>query len=122
MQNNIKNKTNLRSFKMKNRNIGKADISAIKIQLTKQSTDEQIFERIQKLINVKKNHISLDKITRESDLKDDLDFYDSLDLIVLIIDIEELFNIKITDETTENLKNVGHLLERVKNVQNSLPS
>jgi acyl carrier protein len=34
--------------------------------------------------------------------------------------MEEVFNIKITDENTENLKNVGHLVERVKNVQNSL--
>ena len=110
MQNNIKNKTNLRSFKMKNRNIGDATENTVKIKLSTQD----IFTRIQNLISVKKE-ISSNNITLESHLKDDLNFYDSLTLIEFFYIMEEEFKIKITDENTENLLQVKHLVERVDN-------
>ena len=106
MQNNIKNKTNLRSFKMKNRNIGDADDNSTNAKLTTNSTPTP-FQRIQKVIN-KHNGIDLDKITSESELRNGLNL-DSLDIVEIVSKLEEEFqdfNIKISDEDMDTIKTV----------------
>ncbi|CEI58994.1 Acyl carrier protein [Candidatus Portiera aleyrodidarum] len=40
---------------------------------------------------------------------------DSLDIIELIMTLEEEFNIEITDETSNNIKNINDVINYIKN-------
>jgi acyl carrier protein len=45
---------------------------------------------------------------------DDIEDWDSLNHIYLIIEIEKVFNIKFTTQEIENWKNVGDMIEALK--------
>lgn len=66
-------------------------------------------DRIKKLI-VKQLGVDESKITENSSFLDDLGA-DSLDIIDLIIEIEEEFNIEIPDKEMEKIKTVGDVIK-----------
>ena len=73
-----------------------------------------IFERVQKLIAQELN-ISKDKITEESHLFDDLNF-DSLDSVQIVLELENVFDIDVTDDEIDNIKTIKDIVELVENL------
>ena len=57
--------------------------------------------------------VDKDKITLESNFKDDLDA-DSLDLFELVMALEEEYGIEITSEELESLTTVGAIIDYLK--------
>ena len=55
-----------------------------------------------------------DDVVLEASLKDDLEA-DSLDAVELIMAIEEEFDIKIPDETAQNMKTVKDIVDYIEN-------
>ncbi len=55
-----------------------------------------------------------DKITKESLLKEDLNL-DSLDLVELVIEFEEEFNIEIENEDVESIKSINDIIVFIEN-------
>ncbi|MBA7589678.1 Acyl carrier protein [subsurface metagenome] len=66
-------------------------------------------DRIKKII-VKQSGIDESKITENSSFLDDLGL-DSLDIIELIMELEEEFNIEIPDKEAEKIKTVGDVIK-----------
>ena len=54
-----------------------------------------------------------DKITLESNFKDDLDA-DSLDLFELVMAFEEAYNVEIPSEDLEKLETVGDVMDYIR--------
>lgn len=67
---------------------------------------------IKKIISDKSN-IDLDKITEDSVLKDELGI-DSLDIVEIVMDLEEMFNCSIPDEDYDNARTVKDLFKIVE--------
>lgn len=55
-----------------------------------------------------------DSITPETRLVEDLEA-DSLDVVDLVMNIEDEFEVEIPDEDVENIKTVGALVEYIEN-------
>ena len=55
-----------------------------------------------------------DNITPETRLQEDLNA-DSLDVVDLIMNIQDEFEVEIPDENVENIKTVGALVEYIEN-------
>ncbi|HIV46613.1 MAG TPA: acyl carrier protein [Candidatus Acutalibacter stercorigallinarum] len=55
-----------------------------------------------------------DNITPETRLQEDLNA-DSLDVVDLIMNIQDEFEVEIPDEDVENIKTVGALVEYIEN-------
>ena len=104
MQNNIKNKTNLRSFKMKNRNI--VTDPSINTRFTTKNTDDNTsktpLDRIKKLIYALDDVLS---ITEDTPLTEFL--YDSIARIEFLVALEKEFSITISEEEIYNTAKVG---------------
>ena len=81
---------------------------------TKMSENE-ICEKLKKII---KNQLSIEeeKITMEATFIDDLSA-DSLDIVELIMNIEEEFDMEIPDGEAEKIVTVGNVVEYIKNNQ-----
>ena len=75
-----------------------------------------VFEKVQAII-AKELNVSLDKITMDTHLVDDLGA-DSLDVLEIIMSIEDEFNIKIPTNGAENIVTVGDAFEAIKKVMN----
>ncbi|MDD5072603.1 MAG: phosphopantetheine-binding protein [Candidatus Omnitrophica bacterium] len=71
-----------------------------------------LFEEIRELIN-DQIKMPLERITPGSRLIGDL-YMDFVDLVRLAIDLEERYNIKISDEEVGIVETVGELVELVK--------
>lgn len=71
-----------------------------------------VFEKIKSLI-VEELNVSEDKITLEARLAEDLGA-DSIDAVELIMNIEEAFNIQVSDEEAQGIKTVGDLVRYVE--------
>ena len=54
-----------------------------------------------------------DKVTPEASFADDLDA-DSLDLVQLVMDLEEEFDITVDEDELEGIKTVGQAFELIK--------
>jgi acyl carrier protein len=67
---------------------------------------------IKKIISDKTN-IDLDKITEDSVLKDELGI-DSLDIVEIVMDLEEMFKCTIPDEDYENARTIKDLFKIVE--------
>ena len=67
------------------------------------------FEKIRDII-VKQLDVEADSITLESRLVDDLKA-DSLDVVELIMDLEQEFDIEIPDEELPKIRTVGDIVE-----------
>lgn len=77
---------------------------------------EQIFDK-GTLIMANTLNISKDKITPQSEFKKDLEL-DSLDLVELIMELEDEFNITIEDESASKFKTVNDALSYIEIIIN----
>ncbi|WAM33085.1 acyl carrier protein [Caldicellulosiruptor morganii] len=75
----------------------------------------EIFEKVKKII-ADKLDIEEDKITPESSFLDDLGA-DSLDIVELIMELEEEFNIEIPDEDAEKIRTVADAVKYIEEHQ-----
>lgn len=69
-----------------------------------ENTQEKLFTIISERLGV-----DLEKIKLESDFKDDLDA-DSLDVVELVMELEDGFDIEIPDEDSARMKTVNDAL------------
>ena len=76
-------------------------------------SESEVYEKIKELI-VDQFGIDENNIKRESSISDDL-AADSLDIVELIMQIEETFDIQIPDSDTESLKTVDDLVKYIAN-------
>ena len=71
-----------------------------------------VFEKVQKIIAEGLN-ISLDKITMDTHLVDDLGA-DSLDAVELIMALEDEFGLEVYDDAAQNMKYVKDLVNYIE--------
>ena len=74
-------------------------------------TKEEIFDQIKEMM-VEQLGVDEDDVTLEASFADDLDA-DSLDLVELIMEMEDKFGVKISDEEAQNIKTVNDAVEFV---------
>ncbi|AZT90662.1 acyl carrier protein [Caldicellulosiruptor changbaiensis] len=77
--------------------------------------NSEIFEKVKKII-ADKLDIEEDRITPESSFLDDLGA-DSLDIVELIMELEEEFNIEIPDEDAEKIRTVADAVKYIEEHQ-----
>ncbi len=69
-------------------------------------------DQVKKIICELLPSINEDEITSGSKFKEDLDF-DSLDTVEMVMELEEAFNLEITDEDAEKFVTVKDVLDYV---------
>lgn len=74
-------------------------------------TEAEIFEQI-KVMLVEQLGVEEADIKMEASFQDDLDA-DSLDLVELIMEMEDKFSVKISDEDAEKIRTVGEAVNYV---------
>jgi len=70
---------------------------------------DEVFDQVKEIL-VERLDIDEDDITLEAHLRDDLKA-DSLDLVELIMDLEERFGVKISDEEAQGIGTVGEAVD-----------
>ena len=70
---------------------------------------EEVHEQVREIL-VERLDIDESDVTEEASLRDDLKA-DSLDLVELIMDLEERFGVKISDEEAQSIGTVGEAVE-----------
>jgi acyl carrier protein len=70
---------------------------------------DEVFDQVKEIL-VDRLDIDEDDITIEAHLRDDLKA-DSLDLVELIMDLEERFGVKISDEEAQGIGTVGEAVD-----------
>ncbi len=68
-------------------------------------SNNETFEKIKKII-VERFGIDEEKVTAEMTFKDDLGA-DSLDIVELVMEFEDVFGTEISDDDAENISSVG---------------
>lgn len=76
--------------------------------MAKASTADEVFRIVSEQLS-----IDTSKLTRESSLTQDLGA-DSLDTVEIIMEVEDEFDINITDEETEKILTIGQLVDLVE--------
>ncbi len=76
-------------------------------------THAEIFAKVKGIL-AEQLSIDADSITLESDFIDDLNA-DSLDIVDLVLDLENEFEITIPDEEAERIKTVGDAVAYIEN-------
>jgi acyl carrier protein len=79
------------------------------------ATREEVYDRVKEVL-VDKLGVDENEITEEAAFQEDLDA-DSLDLVELIMELEEQFSIKISDEEAQKLQTVGQAVDYVSQHQ-----
>ncbi len=74
-------------------------------------TKEEIFDQMKEIL-VDRLGVDEDQVTTEASFQDDLDA-DSLDLAEIIMEMEDKFDVKITDEEAQQIGTVGEAVEFV---------
>jgi len=72
---------------------------------------EEVLQKVKEIV-ADKLGVDLDEVTEDAALIDDLGA-DSLDLVDLVMEFEEAFNVKIEDEELEKIKTVGDIVEGI---------
>jgi acyl carrier protein len=74
-----------------------------------------VFNRVKKII-VDRLGVDEDKVTPEASFKDDLGA-DSLDVVELVMELEDEFDLEISDEEAENINKVGEVVSYIESQQ-----
>ncbi|MGX7394850.1 MULTISPECIES: acyl carrier protein [Carnobacterium] len=72
----------------------------------------ETFEKIKKII-VERFGIDEEKVTNEMTFKDDLGA-DSLDIVELVMELEDVFGTEISDDDAENISSVGDAVDYIE--------
>jgi acyl carrier protein len=70
---------------------------------------EEVFQQVREIL-VERLDVKEDDVNLGAHLRDDLEA-DSLDLVELIMDLEERFGVKISDEEAQSITTVGEAVD-----------
>ena len=84
------------------------------------ATQEEVFEQVKGILSQQLG-VDEDEVTMESSFQADLDA-DSLDLVELIMELEDQFAVKISDEEAQKIGTVGQAVDFVMTHQSSSSS
>lgn len=73
------------------------------------------FDRVKKIV-VDRLDVDESKVTMEASFKDDLEA-DSLDVVELVMELEDEFDMEISDEEAEKIETVGDAVNYISSTQ-----
>ena len=74
-----------------------------------------VFDKVKDII-VEQLDVDADKVTMEASFKEDLEA-DSLDVVELVMEFEDAFDMEISDEEAENINTVGDAVNYINGAQ-----
>ncbi|CDQ40148.1 MULTISPECIES: acyl carrier protein [Virgibacillus] len=74
-----------------------------------------VFDRVKDMI-VDRLDVEESKVTMEASFKDDLEA-DSLDVVELVMELEDEFDMEIADEEAEKINTVGDAVNYINNIK-----